>query len=74
MSALLSYSSTDLAELQEWFAAESRNLFHAKAQCEDEEDRVRLHMAAQDAHQIAAEIRRFAIAHRALREDGLIDG
>lgn len=74
MPALLTYSPAELAEIQQWFAEESRALFHAKTQCDNEEDRVRLHMAAQDAHQIAAEIRRFTSAHRALQQDGLIDG
>lgn len=73
MSALLTYTAVELQELQEWFAAESQDLFQAKTLCDDEEDRVRLHVAAQDAHRLAAEISRFAAARRGLLADGLIE-
>lgn len=67
-------SMEQLLELHDWLAAESASLFEAKRQCLDEESRVRLHVAAQDAHRIAADLEQFAYAHRRLETDGLIDG
>lgn len=73
MPALLNYTAGELQELQDWFATESQDLFRAKTRCDIEEDRVRLHVAAQAAHRLAADIGRFAAAHQTLRDDGLIE-
>ncbi len=73
MSALLTHSVTDLHSIQEWFALTSHDLFQAKREQPDEMARVQLHVAAQSAHRLAAEIERFVTLHRQLQRDGLIE-
>ncbi|MDP1796923.1 MAG: hypothetical protein Q8K78_05560 [Planctomycetaceae bacterium] len=73
MSTALTYSTTELQDLGDWFSTESEALFQAKARHIDEESRVRLHVAAQDARRIAADLRGFATAHQALQNEGLLD-
>lgn len=69
----LAISTEHLRELHDWFATESVLLFEAKTRCHDEESRVRLHVAAQDARRLAFDLMEFAAAHEALQADGLIE-
>lgn len=72
MPTLMTYPKADLTRLRDWFSVTSLELFDAKSSVEDQESKVRLHVAAQEAHHIAAELERFASAHQALLDDGLI--
>ncbi len=65
-------SLDQLLELHDCLAAESVGLFEAKRRCLNEESRVRLHVAAQDARRIAADLKQFAAAYQALQVEGLI--
>lgn len=72
MPDLLTHSTTELQSIQEWFTSASSELFQAKREQKHEMARVRLHVAAQSAHRIAAEIEQFLDAYQALQRDGMI--
>jgi cysteine synthase len=72
MSIHTDYPEAEMQRVQQWLSGISADLYQSRESSADEIVKVRLHMAAQDAHRLASEMTLFTAAYRALKTDKLI--